>query len=115
MNDEKIQKHEEIIKKVYKHMTTFIPEKTIIKNLINLENYEDNEKCIEKIGNINYIDSKYKNEIFNEIFVDEDGFILDVRLSYLKPTDEEIKNMSEYWKILQNTFNRPKPILIHRG
>ena len=116
MNEKEIQKHNELIKRTYKQMATFIPEKTIIEFLINMTNDENIKKSIEKIGDASDIDSDYKNEIFDEIFIDENGFILDVRIYYVRPSDEEIINMAEYWLILEKTFNRKvQPVFIVSG
>ena len=74
------------------------------------------EKDLISIGKVEDMKSKYKNDLFKNIYVDEDGIIYDVRYVEKKPTDEELENYVEYWNELVETFGKKvEPVFIIYG
>lgn len=91
-----------LIKEMYDMMKRHISEKEIIESLLT----DDGSKKVKPIGFVRDIDSNYKNEFFDEIFEDEEGNIIDVRLYFKRPGYDDVINMHEYWIALQKTYNK---------
>ena len=91
-----------LIKEMYDMMKRHISEKEIIESLLT----DDESKKVKPIGFVRDIDSNYKNEFFDEIFEDEEGNIIDVRLYFKRPGYDDVINMQEYWIALQKTYNK---------
>ena len=95
---------DELSKKIIEIMKNVMPEKSIVEFYIDMEN---NEKTVKSIGHNKDIQSNFKNEFFDEIYEDEHGTIVDVRIYKEEPTPEKIFEMDEYWIELQKRFGRP--------
>ena len=93
----------EILKKAY-------TEKTIIETYLRLQGIDS---TIRSIGYVKDIDCNYKNEFFEEIYEDENGNIIDLRLFQITPSSQDVENMTEYWIKLQETYKKNvEPIFI---
>ena len=113
MIDEKNKTEYEQMKQIIIMIKETVSEKTLVEYFLNLEN---EGKTVKSIGHVKNIDSKYKNDIFEEIYEDEEGFIIDLRLFAEKPTTYDKLKMTEYWIELENTFQKSvKPYIIIRG
>ena len=78
-----------------------------------LEEFHPCEK-LTTIGFVDEIDSEFKNNIFDEIIVDEKDFIIDVRIFPCKTSQEEIDNLSEYWiKLIKKFKKEVRPYNMH--
>ena len=110
MNDELIEFFKESLK-IFKKKE--VPQKVIIK--IILDEIYENAK-LTTIWVNNEIKSEFKNDIFDQIIVDEDGEIIDLQIYSHEPTLTEIIGMTHYWIELFENFNREvKPyIYIYR-
>ena len=97
-------------KEIIKRMKKAISEKTTAEYFLSMGK---EERKITTIGNVKDIDSKYKNEFFEEIFKDENETIVDIRIFEKEPSGKELNEMSEYWNALQIHFKkRVEPIFI---
>ena len=99
MNDEFTNFFIESLKKFKK----VLPEKEIME--VVLDEYFPIKK-LTTIGFVDEIDCEFKNDIFDEIVVDENDFIIDIRIYPTEPSQEEIDNLSQYWIKLIKKFNR---------
>lgn len=71
---------------------------------------------LHRIGSVNDFKSQYKNDVFDTIFEDKKGVIIDCRIHEFRPTAEELINYSEYWEELSQAFNKPvSPVFIIHG
>ena len=103
----------EIAKEITQIMKEAISEKTIAEYFLSLGKQE---RKLRKIGHVKDIDSNHKNDIFDEIYVDENEKIVDIRLFEEKPSEKELEKMSEYWWALQMHFKkRVEPVFIITG
>ena len=99
-----IDENEHHIKMCIKILKRNRSEKSIAESILKVFNVEKN---LKSIGYVKDIDSKFKNDAFDEIFEDELGNIIDIRIFYKKPTSEKVDEMSQYWTALYLTFNKP--------
>ena len=97
---------------ILKNFKNSLGEKTAIEILLENEGISKN---LKHIGNAADIDSDFKNNIFEEIFEDENGHIIDLRLCYEAPDPIELEKMNEYWTILTKTFKKPVEPYIFAG
>lgn len=93
----------ELAKEITDIMKDAIPQKSIAESLLKMENPD---KKLTTIGHIDEIDSEHKNEFFEEIFMDENGNIIDLRILKCNPTLNELEEMAEYWDELQIHFKK---------
>ena len=91
-------------KEIIDIMKNGMGEKIIVEFFLN--NYKDKEAKVTPIGYVKDMESEYKNEFFDEIYEDENGCIIDLRIYENKPTDEEMFNLSEYWSELHFKFKK---------
>ena len=91
------------IKNITKSMKISKSEKEIIEFFLNNLNIE---KKLSPIGNVKDIESEFKNDVFDIIFEDENGVIIDVRMCDKKPTVNEMDNYSQYWIELRNKYKK---------
>lgn len=101
------------MEKMVKILKETIDEKTIIEHLLSLQ--KENTK-ITKIGDNLDIDCEFKNKLFDEVYIDEKGAIVDLRIKEQPPEADEIENLAKYWDLLHEKFNRPvQPCFIIYG
>ena len=91
-------------KEIIDVMKNGMGEKMIVEYFIGLNS--DSEVKLTSIGYVKDMKSEYKNEFFDEIYEDENGRSIDLRIYENKPTDEEMFNLSEYWSELQFKFKK---------
>ncbi|WP_407379934.1 hypothetical protein [Methanobrevibacter sp.] len=104
---------DELMKQMIDTMKNAIPEKKIVEFYLGLENPDIK---LKSIGKNEEIKSKFKNEFFDEIYVDENEIILDLRIFEEDPSQKELEEMSEYWDELQKHFKKiVQPCFVIRG
>ena len=102
-------------KKMMKILNEGFGEDTSIKCMMTLGK-EDKEIELNEIGSVKDFKSEYKNDIFENIYEDENGVIIDCRIHEFPPTDEELENYIEYWEELRQAFDKPvQPVFIIYG
>ena len=114
MTDENVKTDRLIQKMIHDLRETNFTEKDMMEFFLNPDmEDEKNRKTVTPIGRTDDIDSQCRNEFFEEIFEDENGVIIDLRLYTREPTPEELIEISKYWVELKITFSKPvKPIFI---
>lgn len=104
------------MEEIVKILKTGIEEKIIIEHLMSLQNEPTKIEKIEKIGDNLDIDCEFKNNLFDEVYIDEKGAIIDLRIKEQPPEEDEIENLAKYWEALYKKFNRPvQPCFIIYG
>ena len=102
-----------MIKQITKIMNDGYGEKTTIKCMMSLNGQEPE---LHEIGSVKDFKSKYRNDVFEKVYEDEKGVIIDCRIHEFRPTAEELINYSEYWEELSQAFNKPvSPVFIIHG
>lgn len=102
-----------IYKEILAILNDGLGEETNIKYFMSLDGLEPE---LHKIGSVKDFKSKYKNDVFETIFEDENGVIIDCRVHEFRPTAEELENYAEYWEELHQAFNKPvSPLFIVFG
>ena len=100
------------IKKLTKIMKITCSEKEIIESYLKMV---DIDIKLFPIGKVSEMKSEFKNDVFDTIFEDENGVIIDLRLDEVKPTFEEMINYTQYWAELYFKFNKDvQPYFIMR-
>ena len=101
---------DKFIQEITKIMNDGFGEKTVMEYFLSLNGTEPE---LREIGYVNDFQSEYRNDLFETIFEDENGVIIDCRIRELRPSDEELENYKEYWKELTQVFCKPvSPIFI---
>ena len=101
------------MKEVIDVMKEGFGEQMVIENFLDLCNFK---RTLNVIGDNSDIESEFKNEFFDGIYEDENGIILDVRLTDNKPSKEELDNYAEYWRELSEKFGKlVSPVFIVRN
>ena len=91
-------------KEIIDIMKNGMGEKIIVEFFLSLN--KDEEQKVTSIGYVKDMESEYKNEFFDEIYEDENGCIVDIRIYENKPTNEEMFNLAEYWNELHFKFKK---------
>lgn len=84
-------------------MKNSIPEKTIVEFFLNME---DEGGKLNPIGHNKDMESEFKNDLFDAIYEDENGKIIDLRILEKKPSQEDLYEMAQYWDEMQRHFNK---------
>lgn len=102
-----------LVKQVTRILNNGFGEETSIKCLMS---FSGPEPELHKIGSVKDFKSKYRNDVFENIYEDEKGVIIDCRIHEFHPTAEELINYTEYWEELSQAFNKPvSPVFIIHG
>lgn len=94
---------DKIHKMMINTMKNSIPEKTIVEFFLNME---DESSKLNPIGYNKDMKSKFKNDLFDAIYEDENGKIIDLRILEKKPSQEDLYEMAQYWDEMQRQFNK---------
>lgn len=106
----------DLTKKVVDILKNSITEETIAEYFLNSITDKDNKKRLKAIGYVKDIDADFKNEVFEKIYEDENGSIIDIRFCKHKPSESEMADLSDYWMALYNKYNRTiEPYFVMTG
>ena len=113
MNDDELMNGVDCIKKMIEIYRQSKEEKIFAEYFLNMQ--KENKK-LKVIGHVKDINSKFKNEFFEDIYEDENGVIYDIRIFETTPPQSVTDDLTEYWLTLECTFNKPvEPIYIILG
>ena len=100
----------ELIKENLELMSNAVGEKYVILSLLGGE-FKDMD--LTYLGSVSDIDCEFKNDFFSDIYVDELGRIIDLRIFKSDPTKEEMGNMESYWiKLFKKYEKKVLPVFI---